>query len=564
MLCAVLCTVCLMLGCAGCVQPSVTPENYTLEAPEDMVLVLDRYADVVVSGFTELEVDSRVLADDIGRVSGNDSEIVDLLLKYYAEKPWMALLAYYPENSTEGMFVPAAFSHLRAAITHHHNESDFTGSHTLWTRPFYISEYGYVAEVSLPVYSPDGTYRGYVSFFFDSGMLFHTFAEGVPELSEYAISVVLPDGWVLYCTATEYIGWDISGGSLDFVIDHEVDYNTLVVLPEGVIKYPAYTPLYLGKYEKINVWKTVTVNLFGTDVRLMVNRPVSPWSVPADVQFTPDAGEMTKETLEAFQYARSHSKEKTLEYIRNKVSTYPLVAYDMEGNVLAMSSGTQRSSITSWINLHDAYDVSTVRHMIYLAQQGGGYLQKYESASVGEIPTDALLLLIYVMPVDDSWFITIRMPAESEVSPMIPHAVSTVTTLVRNTTLYAWEYGKEAILADINSGSSKLLAAASGNITDFAAIDMQGIVLANAFVPGDVGKNIFSFTDANGASFGRQYVLSVMDGGGLTYNVLPIPNDPTQQSVRLIYLEAVDDKWFVLAGTELDITSRADPQELMP
>jgi len=561
-LCAVLLVACLMFGSVGCVQPPVNTENHTLEAPEDMVLVLDRYADVVVSGFNKIDTDFQDLVVDVGRASGNDMEIVDLLLKYYAGNAWITLLEYYPANSTEGVFVPEKFSHVGSAVAHHHNESDFTGSHSLQTGPFYVSEYGYVMEGSLPVYTPDGTYCGYISFFFDSGMLFHIFAEGVPELSEYAVSAFLPDGWFLYSTATEYIGWDISGEALDFVTYHEVDYNTLGVLPDGVIKYPAYTPLYLGMYEKIGVWKTVT--LLGTDICLMVDRPVSLWSVPSDIQFIPDAGGMTEETLKVFQYARSHSKEKTLEYIRNEVSAYPLVAYDMEGNVIAMSSGTQRSSIISWINLHDAYDVPTVRNMIYLAQQGGGYLQKYESASVGEIPTDALLYLIYVMPVDDSWFITIRMPAESEISPLVPHAAGAVTTLARNTTLYAWEFGKEAVLADLNSGSSKLLAAASENITDFAVIDMQGNVLANVFTPGDVGKNIFSFTDANGASIGRQYVLYVLDGGGLMYNVLPVPDDPVRQSVRLIYVEAVDDNWFVLAGIELDITSRADPLELMP
>ncbi len=553
---------CLILGSAGCVQQPLNTENHTLEAPDDMVLVLDRYADVVVSGFMKLEADFHGLADNVGRVSGNNPKIIDLLLKYYVENPRFTLLEYYPVNSTEEICVPETFSPLRSAITHQHNESDFTGSHVLLTGPFYVSGYGYVVEGSLPVYSPDGTYCGYISFFFDLGMLFHTFGEEVSELSEYAVSALLPDGWVLYSTATEYIGWDISGGSLEYVADHDVNYNTLMVLPEGSIQYPAYTPLYLGKYEKINVWKTV--NILGTDVRLMVDRPVSPWSVPSDMQFTPNASGMTEEALKIFQYARSHSKEKTLEYLRNEVPTYPLVAYDMEGNVIAMSSGTQRSSISSWINLHDAYDVPTVRHMIYLAQQGGGYLQKYESVSVGEIPTDALLLLIYVMPIDDSWFITIRMPAASEISPVIPHAAGDVITLTRNTTLYAREFGKEVVLADLNSGSSKLLAAASENITDFAAIDMRGTVLANAFAPGDTGKNIFSFTDANGASFGRQYVLSVLDGGGLTYNALPVPDDPTRQSVRLIYVEAVDDNWFVLSGMELDITSRTDPLELMP
>lgn len=74
---------------------------------------------------------------------------------------------------------------------------------------------------------------------------------------------------------------------------------------------------------------------------------------------------------------------------------------------------------------------------------------------------------------------------------MVPHVASEITALARNTTLYAWEFGKEAALTDINSGSSQLLAVASGNITHFAAVDMRGIVLANAFVPECVGQNIF-------------------------------------------------------------------------
>ena len=559
---AVLLVACLMFGSAGCIQSPVNTENRTLEAPEDMVLVLVQYADVVVSGFHKVDTDFQNLADEVGMVAGNSTAIIDLLLQYYAENPSFSLLEYYPADDPEGMFVPETSSRLSSAVAHHHNESDFTGSHILRTGPFYVSEYGYVTEGSLPVYAPDGTYCGYICLFFDSGMMFHEFAGEVPELSEYAVSALLPDGWVLYSTATEYIGWEVSGGSLDFVAKYPVDYNALVVLPEGVITYPAYTPLYLGTYEKINVWKTV--NLLGTEVRLMVDRPVTPWSVPPDVQFVPNASGMTGEIVKLFQYSRSHSKEDTLAYVRDEEPAYPMVAYDMEGNVIAMSQETRRSTVISWINLHDAYDVPTVRHMIYLAQQGGGYLQKYESASVGEIPTEALSLLIYVMPVDDSWFITVRMPAVSEISPVIPHAASDVTMLVRNATLQAWEFGKETVLADINSGSSKLLAAASGNITDFAAIDMQGNVLANAFTPDDVGKNIFSYTDANGASIGRQYVLSVQDGGGLTYNILTVPDDPAMQSIRLMYVEAVNDNWFVLAGIELEKIPRTNPMEMMP
>ena len=228
---AVLLVACLMFGSAGCIQSPVNTENRTLEAPEDMVLVLVQYADVVVSGFHKVDTDFQNLADEVGMVAGNSTAIIDLLLQYYAENPSFSLLEYYPADDPEGMFVPETSSRLSSAVAHHHNESDFTGSHILRTGPFYVSEYGYVTEGSLPVYAPDGTYCGYICLFFDSGMMFHEFAGEVPELSEYAVSALLPDGWVLYSTATEYIGWEVSGGSLDFVAKYPVDYNALVVLP---------------------------------------------------------------------------------------------------------------------------------------------------------------------------------------------------------------------------------------------------------------------------------------------------------------------------------------------
>lgn len=145
----------------------------------------------------------------------------------------------------------------------------------------------------------------------------------------------------------------------------------------------------------------------------MVDRPVSSWSVPDDIVFTPNISPMTRETVKLFWYVMSHSKEETLSQISRDMPIHLVIAYDMDGHILVMSGGTLRVDMMSWINLRDAHDVPTVRNMIYLAQQGGGYLYKYEFASVGEILAESLLLLICVMPIDDSWFITIRMPSKS-------------------------------------------------------------------------------------------------------------------------------------------------------
>lgn len=79
-LCAVLLVFCLTLGSARCIQPPVDQKNQTPEAPEDMVMFLDRYADVVTAGFTKIDADFHELADDVGRVFGNSSEVTDAFL----------------------------------------------------------------------------------------------------------------------------------------------------------------------------------------------------------------------------------------------------------------------------------------------------------------------------------------------------------------------------------------------------------------------------------------------------------------------------------------------------
>ncbi|MCZ9312637.1 MAG: hypothetical protein O0V67_04605 [Methanocorpusculum sp.] len=562
MLCAVLCTLCLVLGCAGCVQQPVNSQNMLIEAPEDVALVLDRYADVVSAGFVRIDEGFHILADNLGTVSGSYSDTVDLLREYYADNPWIGLLEYYPVSGNDTIFVPDMIPQLSSGVYVHHNASSFTGQNLLNTGPYYVPEYGDVLEISLPVYSSDDVYCGYVSVFFDSDQLFREFAAYVPELTEYDTAVIDSNGYVLYATSGEYAGWDVSGPTLELGNIYGEHLYQLSTHPEGAAMFHAYTPLYLEVFERITVWKTV--DLLGYNIILLVDRPVSPWSVSEDTKFIPDVSGMTKETIALYQYAMAHSKDDTLVYLAGLDPVHAVVAYDMEGNVLSMASGVMRDTGTRWINIRDAYDVPTVRNMIHLAQQGGGYMQKYEPASVGEIPTTALLYLIYVMPVDDSWFITLRTPAKTELSPVVPFTSHDVTSLARNATLYAWESGREAVIADINSGSSQLLAEASGKITDLAAIDMRGNVLANAFVPGDVGKNVFRFTDANGASVGRQYVLSAQGGGGLMYNVLVDLDDPAKQEVRLMYVEPVDNSWFIVAGIELETTIRADPLEMMP
>ena len=120
----------------------------------------------------------------------------------------------------------------------------------------------------------------------------------------------------------------------------------------------------------------------------------------------------------------------------------------------------------------------------------------------------------------------------------------------------AWKEGKDAILADINSGSSQLITAIPGQYTFMTAVDMRGNVLADSR-ENRTGTNIFSIVDVNDASIGRQSAMYAKNGGGLLYSAEET-EDPNTAAMHILSVEPVDETWFIAVGVKIDQIQRLD------
>ena len=551
--CTVLITICLVLS-SGCVQPEQTPTQITLiDPPEDMTRILNQYETVMIAGYENLYQQLRTATQDLVEHTDNSTKITEILQTAYAANPEITAFVWNPIGTGDRIPVPNTIPRLNEDLPQY-QETDFTGKEILFAPPTFIHEYGHVTEASLPVYADDGTYAGYLSLYTDCGILFHRFAGEIPELANYGIVVVEPTGKIIYCTNTEYNGLNLSTTPLEVPKAYKENQTVPLTLESGATIHRAYSPLNLEIEEQISVWKTT--NLMGTDLRLMIDRPVEPWSVPAYHTFTPNGTGLMEDVYHIHQYAASHTKEQTLSYLKTLKldEEREAVAFDMAGHVLSTSDKTVRITNTSYLDRLDAYDVPANRHMVYLAQQGGGAMYKYESASFGDLPTQALLYLIYVLPIDETWYIAVYSPAETQIRPIDHHKTGNAIKLARSAVEKAWKDGKEAVLADINSGSSELVAATPDDYILFSAIDMHGNVLAD---PREniTGTNIFSVVDVNGASVGRHAVMYAKNGGGLIYSTEKT-DDPNIIDMQLISLEPVDETWFILVGVKIDQMQR--------
>lgn len=553
--CTVLITICLILS-SGCIQPEQTPTQITLiDPPEDMTRILNEYETVMTTGANVLSQQLRTETQDLIRNTDNTTKIREILLAAYAANPEITAIAWNPPGTGDKILVPSTIPR-RNEYLPQYQETDFNGRDVLFTEPTYIHEYGHVMEINLPAYTDGGTYAGYLSFYTDCGILFHRFAGEIPELTNYSITILKPEGRIVYCTDTEYNGVNLTTASSNLHGIYNENQTVPLKFESGATIHHVYSPLYLETCDLFTVWKTI--ELMGIDLILIVERPVEPWSFPAYKVFTPDENGLMQDVLHIRQYAASHTKEQTLAYLRTLKleGDRSIVAFDMDGYVLATSENTIRISGTSYHDLLDAYDVPVSRHMVYLAQQGGGVMYKYEAASFGDIPTQGLLYLIYVIPIDDSWIISVYTPAEPQIRPMYHQTTMDTIKFTRSVVEKAWKEGKDAVLADINSGSSQFITAIPGQYTFMTAVDMRGNVLADSR-ENMTGTNIFSIVDVNDASIGRQSAMYAKNGGGLLYSAEET-EDPNTATMYILSVEPVDETWFIAVGVKIDQIQRLD------
>ncbi|MDV0444115.1 cache domain-containing protein [Methanorbis rubei] len=124
----------------------------------------------------------------------------------------------------------------------------------------------------------------------------------------------------------------------------------------------------------------------------------------------------------------------------------------------------------------------------------------------------------------------------------------TLEEFARAAYLYAVKNGKDAAVAAFNDPES-LFVTQEYTIT---AVDINGTILANAMLPGDVGVNLITDTDANGVPTVKTLVQRAKQGGGYAMYLYPDHMQNEEIKVKLSYVMPVDDTWFIVAGNYTD------------
>ncbi|MDU9376558.1 hypothetical protein McpSp1_11800 [Methanocorpusculaceae archaeon Sp1] len=124
----------------------------------------------------------------------------------------------------------------------------------------------------------------------------------------------------------------------------------------------------------------------------------------------------------------------------------------------------------------------------------------------------------------------------------------TLEEFVQSAYLYAVKYGKDAAIETFNDPKSQFVT----QQYTISAIDINGTILANPMLPGDVGVNLIANTDVNGVPIVKTLVQRAKQGGGYALYLHPDPMDNQEMKVKRSYVMPVDENWFIVAGIYTD------------
>lgn len=418
--------------------------------------------------------------------------------QYYQNQYWAAGVAYYQTASGTVQSVPLAVdSRLHAALA---SAAQDTGTKSV-SRIFAYddSSSAYLKTLAASVHAQDGTGLGVVAVTYDPYYLISSAVGDVAGMDTYNLWVGSPDEFDAKWKASEKNTNITRGWTTIFVLGDELR----VCLVQGVEM-------------------SLTTLTGATD------------------------GVLNAAVIDLYSYATTHDKSEVLAYIaRADPENMILFAGDTAGNILADSSGQYVDQNIP--NDHDAYGVRTVNSMVLRSRQGGGYVHETLVPSRNVLQAfSALPTMIYLLPVDSSWFVggqVATVSAEQEVDHTIGPAV---TAMSRSVAGYAWEHGREAAVAEIGRGSASMFLQGVSSSANLVAVTMnEGTILADAQNPERTGSSLFSMVDSHGSSIGRGMITVAKSGGGLFYFC---EKRGAATDMYLLSITPVNDEWFVVSG----------------
>ncbi|HOT03114.1 MAG TPA: cache domain-containing protein [Methanolinea sp.] len=115
---------------------------------------------------------------------------------------------------------------------------------------------------------------------------------------------------------------------------------------------------------------------------------------------------------------------------------------------------------------------------------------------------------------------------------------------VDNAASWAKEVGKEAAIAAFHNASGPFV---NGDVYVYA-LDYSGIALALPFQPGMVGTDFRPLKDAAGKPYTETEIQLAKGGGGYILYHYPYPSGEQQSTLKISYVRAVEDTYWVGAG----------------
>ncbi len=480
--------------------------------------------DAVISdlntGTAAVEADLFTVAAKIGNTSDTEG-ITRIVQNYYLENPWVRTVAYVPVNAENATaFAPLSPNSILQNVIQSADSQNLTAGSILHSGPHYTPTRGYMMVVLVPVCLEDGTKAGTLVVSYDPHNFFTELLLDTDRMDQYGLWVGTENYTTIYSSTPDY-----------------VDENLKWILSSPTAPSDSITSYQCGE-----------VSIFGLPERVCLISDIFN-KTPVIWEATVTDPVLAAEAQHLYVYATTHSREETLSYISHAgfVNDTVLFAYDTNGTVLARSDN--RYEKQNLLNYHDAYGVRTINKMIIRSMQGGGHTYDMIPITSAQDGGFAIPAHSYLLPVTSDWFVGAQATLDTVPLTVTPRVIRDVVVMTQNVLGYTWKYGKDATCAEISRNNSTFLnnSTVSGKKI-FAAVDMNGNILA---LNGDLGidsKDLLSLVDCQGASVGRGIVSLVRDGGGPVYYANGTLDN---LQVSLLYVMTVDDSWFVFSGTEI-------------
>ncbi len=531
-------TVCVLMSLHQS-DPSVEPGKE--DVPASLSDVLDNFTAAVDERVSLLRSDMLSAAITVSGLSPEGPEVAEELRSLYQKYPYIIDIIYVDSSGTVRAVSPdVKNSYIGDDISKWTQFSNITSlSATSYLQ--LKSQDARAICIGYPVYADDGSYKGYISASVDTISFFGPIVFDLQQTADVKPWVIDTKNYTLYNTNHDLIGKIIRPDLMKDSTLSEV-FTSILGNESGMRVYTyADTHGSVLLLNRTTMWVSYPMGpmdwKLGVTSGSSVSNSVSKSDLSADI---PLASFVSNALVYAYQSGDAVSlAEFNDPYGRYSHGERYIYAYGMDGTVLSLPY-QQIVVGQNRYDLRDEYGVQYVRAASDVAQRGGGYFY-YLYPNPTENFTKQLKMG-YVLRVNEDWFIGSGNYVSDQkvvIDPSIPAELSSGVRAVQAEVRAA---GKDAVierLRSLNDNTSRRYVYAG---------DMQGNVLAFSFDPSLVGQNRLGVTDVNGVSYVRDMITLAHHGGGSMYVMLE--NQETGETdLHLVYLEPIDDTWFITMGT---------------